>query len=471
MLNLFHRKEETNSISVKCMLNPRYIILQILALLLASINLYGISSSLPIVKAMSISGFAWLQGIVPLCLILLAMVLTVRIGRKGNEKFTVKEINIRFCVIYYIAAISILVSSFHHYVGTGFRAFSLMMMFVFPVFYFFFRNEEDRKALFLSLAWAHVVTGAMLAIFCFYYAPYNYATFIGGRYNGIVSNPNTLALNMIVGVICAVYLYSQYRGKVLIPITVFICIYFGLMTSTGSRTAMLAAGAAVVICLTAFLISIIRSKHERRILITKSIVLVVVLLLCPSVNTLLFQLDNHYNKAANVKNPTENNVPLSNVVVDTIEENEQLDTESTNRFLVNGKTLDELSSFRISIWKEYISRLNWNGRDVREYPVVKIGETAFWGAHNTPLEIAYRCGIFTGVMYLVFELYLLLFVIINLFVKRKIRSDLIFSYIAISGYFIASMLDVHLLPVEASYILLASLSFGPVMFQNRETLT
>lgn len=69
-----------------------------------------------------------------------------------------------------------------------------------------------------------------------------------------------------------------------------------------------------------------------------------------------------------------------------------------------GRTLDNISTGRLSIWKEFAKHVRLFGTDEEVNYFIEGWEAYYHTAHNTPLEYAVHCGLFCGVLYLLFNL-------------------------------------------------------------------
>ena len=75
-----------------------------------------------------------------------------------------------------------------------------------------------------------------------------------------------------------------------------------------------------------------------------------------------------------------------------------------NKTSTDGKTADQITSGRLSIWKGYVKRLKWLGVPQKETLYLEDYKVEIHTTHMTILEIAYESGIFAGVLYLLVNL-------------------------------------------------------------------
>ena len=69
-----------------------------------------------------------------------------------------------------------------------------------------------------------------------------------------------------------------------------------------------------------------------------------------------------------------------------------------------GKTLDSVSTGRLSIWKEFAKHVRLFGTDEPVNYYIESRGQYYSTAHNTPLEYAVHSGLFCGILYLLFNL-------------------------------------------------------------------
>ena len=69
-----------------------------------------------------------------------------------------------------------------------------------------------------------------------------------------------------------------------------------------------------------------------------------------------------------------------------------------------GKTLDKISTGRLSIWKEFAKHVRLFGTDEQVNFYVESRGCNYTTAHNTPLQFAVHSGLFCGILYLLFNL-------------------------------------------------------------------
>ena len=133
-----------------------------------------------------------------------------------------------------------------------------------------------------------------------------------------------------------------------------------------------------------------------------------------------------------------------------------------NRSLTGYETVNDLSTGRVTIYLEYLKKLSFNGHMYERISIE--GEPFTMLAHNVFLQIAYNCGIVTGVLYLVY----CAFCIIN-GSYRYLKKDAfaLFPAIGISAYAACGMFE----SMEAYYyplLFTAFLGLLPLLCNQRE---
>ena len=110
--------------------------------------------------------------------------------------------------------------------------------------------------------------------------------------------------------------------------------------------------------------------------------------------------------APGTENPNEVYVEFNTEPTDPLE---FFDAESFEQFgdsktNTEGKTADQITSGRLSIWKGYVKRLKWLGVPQKETLYLEDYKVEIHTTHMTILEIAYESGIFAGILYLLVNL-------------------------------------------------------------------
>ena len=83
-------------------------------------------------------------------------------------------------------------------------------------------------------------------------------------------------------------------------------------------------------------------------------------------------------------------------------------------------------------------------------------------AHNQYIELSYKAGIMTGIMYLIFNLAAGTLIMISFFRRGKRKQYVYFQVFAYLVFIVISMLDTGILPFERGFIFLYYISLAPL---------
>ena len=338
-----------------------------------------------------------------------------------------------FCLFYFGSALLIFVSCFFHYVGEGWRPFSLTMLFVFPAFYFICMNAGCMETVLKYFSWGLVIGGCVLAIASLVLYPPDFSD-SALRYSGITINSAYFALNLLPAVIGCMYIAVNSINRIIVVCMVAVaCLSVFLIILTGTRSPLVAAVAAMIVT---GIIALKKQKTEKKKRPARIKLAVILGIVIAVVAIMLFL------------NKTEAGSLL---------------LERLSRFDLSNRTVNDLFSGRWSIWADTLKNLNFLGHDFRAEPIVYQGELMA-GVHNIPLDVAYRSGIAAGVFYLLMEVYSLIFIIKKLISKLPVKPEYFFAAISIPAFFIVSMFEWDLRPFTMLYNLCFFISLGVIMF-------
>ncbi len=114
---------------------------------------------------------------------------------------------------------------------------------------------------------------------------------------------------------------------------------------------------------------------------------------------------------------------------------------------------------RLSIWYVYFHNMTWRGSSE-----LMFYDTEY--AHNQYIELSYKAGIPTGIVYLIFN-FIAGILAVRMFFKRKDSVGLL-SLSAFVVFFIISMLDTGVLPFERGFIFLYYITLTPLFFRREK---
>lgn len=294
--------------------------------------------------------------------------------------------------IWSICSILIILSGFLHVVGDGVRPLGFIMLFGFPCLYFVWNNRRDYETFFNWVAKAFMITMVLYFVACIFVAPLEVTERFGFRYAATTHNPNRLGMLCAAAVSSCLYLYANpKRNSWIYLFPCGIAVSFAFLSM--SRASLLAIIVPVVLVAVFFIKNNDVFKMSRRGAVLKMMILVLGMVICiPIVSTILTTGNSVVGSASEMIS--------EKYVVFAQEENKSVAEDSyqerekylKDRLGTAGKDLNSLSSGRIEVWTYYLKHLNWWGHSMKS-PTVEVGGVALYGAHNTPLDIGYRCGI------------------------------------------------------------------------------
>jgi O-antigen ligase len=348
----------------------------------------------------------------------------------------VLRVNMPFTILYVFSAVFILFTSFLHPIGFGLRGFALLMLTAFPVFYFVWENRGDRDLLYLYLSRALVVSGLLSCFLNLFMSFYD-----GGVFAEKMDHPNLLAMTLAGAMLGCLYLFIEAKGipwRVLSIVTMILSLV--LLSFTGSRTSILAVSGCVFITVIFVIRGVRSSNRKETVKKTKIVYLVVLVAICIFIGLLIFV--------------SESDAVFSGRAF-----------RGVDRLFALGGNLDSFSSGRFTIWKQYWEQLTVFGLNPYHNPIFLNG-MATPGAHNAPLDFAFRSGIPLGISWLLMELIIVIFLLFLIFGKANRMQGALFIAMSLSTYLIYSMLELTYFPFTYSPFLCFYLALGPLMFKS-----
>lgn len=410
--------------------------------------LFLVWHSFPVLRISTTKNNEMLLG----CL-LLTVVIIISINKQLKTIRWVKSLSFSL----FLCAAFMLFVSLVHPIGAGFRATALILLFGFPCLYFVWGNRADYHTLYTLMAkgFSHILTIYFIA--CILTVPVGMTGDFGGRYTGTTANPNIFGMLCVAAVTCALYLISETKLEKawLYMATVGIATLCALYSV--SRTALLIIVAESCLFIAYYLHHKIIKNEEKIKNITILIATIVVLLLAT------FVIPYVMNHADTVSASEQLTIVGQKTEVDT-PSIEQLPFE---RFEDKEMSLNAFSSSRLTVWKNYIENLNLMGHNGNKRLYIKDGYNKREWAHNTALEIAYRCGIIPGALFLFIEIYAGIYVLIWLFGKRY-EPWRLFSMLGITAFCAYSVLDVVVYPFEHVIMFLFFIAIMPLFKKEKK---
>ncbi len=351
--------------------------------------------------------------------------------------------------------ITFIVSGLFHDIQEGFLFSQIVIFITIPLFYIGWMQSGKTRELYTIMSFSVVLLTLITTIICMIWFPTGelYLTYLTDkgtwmnkavstitndfRYMGTTFNPSRVAHFTTPGAICSMYLIYVWKGwrKILPAITLGFSISLAFMAV--SRAAVI----SILLAGIGFAVIIFKKKKN-----WKSIIAVIVII-SVSASSCYYVISRGEDKL----NVFSNSIIASKVYASEPKEEEDEVEEKLSvigeRFQISG-TLNKITSGRIVIWLTFLEKLNISGHDYRYYYPLRVKDTEsnnyffFSYPHNVVLDYAYRCGIFTGVLFLLLELLLLLFCLRTLFSRgNNIGDGAVFTIVGGLAFFVTSNVE------------------------------
>lgn len=317
---------------------------------------------------------------------------------------------------------------------------AVILTFVFPYVIFIWNNRGDYDTLFLCLCRGILWFFALFALGSICLTPITQA-----QYCGLFINSNSLGQYMVVVIVACLFLYhrasvEKWRFSKVWPSLLAFGTACAFLILSQSRTALLSVVAAVLVWLVMTALSL---KGKRWLLhLCKAVAsFAVAALVClPAVfwsittvtglvgaNLNMWALDMELSaqSQAQEQNLTSaeselRQAPTEEEAATPPESQPQEEQPATapekdnttlggildslgNRLDTEGKDANQLSTYRLDVWRAYAKELNWLGNQRTPIYINEILGTK-GTAHNTYLQVGYEMGVVAMALYLVFNL-------------------------------------------------------------------
>lgn len=391
--------------------------------------------------------------------ILVAVITVVSVDRKLE---TIK-FNLVIYIPYALMAVFILIASLHHDLGKSFMIMPIVMLVSFLCLFYVWGNRKDYDVLFTSFARAYMVFTIGVIIVSILFCPYfkdQLVHLYGYSIMGI--NPNGFAKLLLPSIVSGVYLLISSKYKIEMIISAIIVGAAGyLLVITQSRAGMLGLILLSIVGIIYLRRNNIKEKCNNTINL-KSLTIIIIIAVITMAGLL-----QYFSPLINepLKNPVEameTKEEIENVYSSVTKEESddsysyvgQIGSEiiADNQFLLK---LDTYSAGRISIWSAYLDNITLSGRSEN---------LLVWGPHNQYIEMSYKTGILTGIIWLCLSL-LIGGIIVHKCVKTK-KEFWLFQLLAFIVFFIISMLDTGTFPTQRSFIFMYFLSLAPLFVKE-----
>ncbi|MCI5853885.1 MAG: hypothetical protein MR015_09715 [Clostridiales bacterium] len=390
-----------------------------------------------------------------------------------DRKLEIVKWNLWTYVPFTVTGILLLIASLDHDMGPAYQAFPLAMLVAFMCLFYVWGNRKDYEVLFDAAAGAYALFAAALLVICLVKYPAESSSFVSYdlQYAPFGINPNGTTKVFIAGVVAGLYLLTRVSSKVILigtDLTLGGSIVVILLTKC--RAGVIALVMLAVVSIVYGVMKFLQKKQEQREMIKKWLVRMV-FIACGCGIALIMLLSIFSNEATEEAKADPEALPTYELATGTAaesrtdEENNTRDTQIWDKLnasmteLYQNEKLHQLDLFlagRLAIWNVYFQNMTWRGSSE-----LMFYDTEY--AHNQYIELSYKAGIPTGIIYLLFNLIAGVTALV-IFFKRRDGVGLL-SLSAFIVFFIISMLDTGILPFERGFIFLYYIALTPLFFR------
>ena len=381
---------------------------------------------------------------------------------------------------FFIAGAGVVAISFLHPIGSGYRAWGMLMMFGFPCVYYVWNNRADYDELYKRLAAATVIVGIAFYIYCFTLAPKGAIAFdavLPSRMKGSFYDANMLSMiGMIMVDSCLYMLLVNRSSRAWFALT---AAGFGIgvdITLLGqSRLAVLAVLGGMF-AFTVYFLKIRRDKSfewSRGRSYLRVLALLVSVIVFIMAGVLMKGINSRALDGQNTVNTASTRAAALAVYAASngaAAAEEDADKTVIDRFKPGGSGDDTYTVGRVDIWKNYARYLNLTGNDFSKTDWEEMtGKYKVKHAHNNFLEIGYRCGVPVAVIHTLLELAAGIICLIYLFGRRYREPAYMFCIVFMVTYAVQSLFDIATIPFERPAPFFFYMAMIPIFMYRRET--
>lgn len=382
-----------------------------------------------------------------------------------------KRVNWRPVIIIPMALIGIgaFVASLLHSVGDGYRLFGIQLLFVFPSFYLVWNNRQEYKELFRTCSYFMTGTCVVLFLLTYILAFEGRLVISDDRVAGIMYNANVFSLIGMELVLGGIYLLFTENVSLLKH-----C-YLGLITGTGLGIILIGkmriAAFLVIVCSLVALFYHLRyfrqnKKKNNWAFIVIGLIIMTIMMNVTShmveINERAIGIQQTAESTENAKTEEQDAIAADTNTQEKNEDDEGISDDLidlSERFKITpDHNTETYSSGRVEIWRNYAEKLNMWGNNYDDFdPSMTVAFAPY--AHNMFLEVAFRCGIPTGIMTIALLLFCGIVCLRYLFVNDNLKKKyLLFPIISVIVFVMESLLDCAVLPFFQTEALLYYLS-------------
>lgn len=354
--------------------------------------------------------------------------------------------------VFFLSGLGILAISFLHPIGSGYRAFAMLMMFGFPCIYFVWNNRRDYESLYNKLSAATALVGIVYYVYCIYLAHNGRLAMTDGRVNGSFYDANMFSMIGMIAVCASLYMLLVKRDS--------FAWYFLTVIAFGSGISITLLGqsrlAVLVVLGAMFAFTIYYLKTQKSfsastswiVKFLRSLGLLASLLLFLAVGSVMLSINSSAIAENIAESETQNATNVTSETQVPPAEMENTTDAVANRFNTEGNDLDTYTAGRYHIWKGYAQFLNMTGNDFSKADWMALTQRSVKHAHNNFLEIAYRCGVPVACLHLLLEIMAGVVCIIWLFSPRYKDPVYMFCIAFMVCYAVQSLFDIATIPFE-----------------------
>ena len=373
--------------------------------------------------------------------------------------------------IWFIFGMLIFVMGFFNEQNTGYWMTGPVIALGLPCFYMVYGKKEKYELLFDAICKSAIIISIIYFFICIggEYISDNVWD-ISNRYNGLTIDANKIGELCLASFCCIIYFIYINKNKIwkLVSI-VSLGMIIGQVYLTQSRTTIL----AMIVIITFYLIVLIKDSFNSKnigIIIKPVGILLIAMLVAIISSNVVSMVHSDYIGSKSKENEltsAEIDVKPENVEKAETTQTQTMTSETEYRDLLpeKGSDLNSFSSGRLFIWQTYSEGFNWIGNPAdAENPISPLIRQRT--AHNSFVEITYRSGYITGIIYLILVLITGIHILKVMFRNnRKNTNGDYFMAITAIGYIIFTSLMSSFNPLTAIIFLLYAIAF-PVLLDN-----
>lgn len=390
------------------------------------------------------------------CFILALMMLCLMDGELKKVKWSVV-----FPICWILCGFLIIAMGVFYRQNLGYWLIGPVIAIGFPCYYFIMQNSSRAIKVIDYLCKSTVVLTIAYFGVCLISEFVSDTVWVNGRYNGTTSDANRIGEICVASFACMIYMLIKEKNTKWKIVTIFAGgIIVGQAILSQSRSTLLAM-AFMAIFYTIIIIKDVVGSKEIKTFVKECIAVVVIIVIGVGVISVTKSV-NDYVIARNAANVTvEEATVVAEIPEATVSDRTKLD-ENTD--------LNAYSSGRLVIWQTYINHSSFfeGNKCDGKAPIDPILTNV--AAHNTVLELSYRSGIITGLLFLISEFIAGIYLLRVMFRKnRKNEPDDYFSALAAIGFIIVSNLQVAYNPLTSIIFFIYTMSLMP-LFKRRGLL-